>query len=185
MYFNVFECIYRHCNWISPSLFHCNVFAIFTHLHFFFHSTMTPFPTCYTTTFLFSIPVVPFQPLYNLSLLFTSIHHPMFHIPHSMSSLVARSPSDTFTIQEHINEVLLVGWTKRNIISNDTMMHHPSIHMPSYLIFKKLCVVCKIPAPRTYCYRYSFKFMCWKRGVLSKNSWSSLKALVQYTSCRL
>jgi hypothetical protein len=39
----------------------------------------------------FSIPINPFQLSYNLSLLFTSIHHPTFHIPHSMSSLVVRS----------------------------------------------------------------------------------------------
>jgi hypothetical protein len=39
----------------------------------------------------FSIPVDQFQLSYNLSLLFTSIHHPTFHIPYSMSSLVARS----------------------------------------------------------------------------------------------
>jgi hypothetical protein len=50
----VFECVYQHCNWISPSLSHCNIFAMHTHLHIFFSLyTMTPFPTCYTTTFLF------------------------------------------------------------------------------------------------------------------------------------
>jgi hypothetical protein len=59
----VFECIYWHCNWISPSLSHCNVFAVHIHLHIFVSLyTMTPFPTCYTTTFLFfhscwSIPI--------------------------------------------------------------------------------------------------------------------------------
>ena len=37
------------------------------------------------------IPVDPFQLSYNLSLLFTSIHHLTFHIPHSMSSLVVLS----------------------------------------------------------------------------------------------
>jgi hypothetical protein len=90
MYFNMFECIYQHCNWISPSLSHCNIFAMHTHLQIFFSLyTLTPFLTCYTTIFLFfhfcwSIP--------------TFIHSVLtFHIytspniPHSMSSLVARS----------------------------------------------------------------------------------------------
>jgi hypothetical protein len=47
---------------ISPSHSHCNVFAMHTHLHIFFSLyTMIPFPTCYTTTFLFFIPFDPFK----------------------------------------------------------------------------------------------------------------------------
>jgi hypothetical protein len=91
MYFNVFECIYRHYNWISPLLSHCNVFAMYTHLYIFFSLyTMTPFPTCYTTTFLF------FHSRWSMS-----IHHPTFHIPCFMSSLVAQSiaePKFQFTL---------------------------------------------------------------------------------------
>jgi hypothetical protein len=88
----VFECIYRHCNWISPSLSHCNVFAMHTHLHIFFHSIQwLPSQHAIPLRSFFSIPIDPFQLPYNLSLFFTSIHHPTFHIPHSMSSLVAQS----------------------------------------------------------------------------------------------
>jgi hypothetical protein len=40
LYFNVFECIYWHCNWNLLSHSHCNVFTMHTHLHIFFlHST--------------------------------------------------------------------------------------------------------------------------------------------------
>jgi hypothetical protein len=104
MYFNVIECMYQHYNWISPSLSHCNAFAMHTHLHIFFHSIQwLPSQHAIPLRSFFSIPVDPFQLSYNLSLLFASIlpynlslffasiHHPTFHISHSMSSLVARS----------------------------------------------------------------------------------------------
>jgi hypothetical protein len=88
--FNVFECIYRHCNWISPSLSHCNVFAMHTHLHIFFSLyTMTPFPTCYTTTFIFFHSRWSIPTFIQSTLTFHIYTSP--HIPHSMSSLVARS----------------------------------------------------------------------------------------------
>jgi hypothetical protein len=59
---------------------------------FFFHFIQwLPFQHAIPLHSFFSIPVDPFQLSYNLSLLFTSIHHPTFHIPHSMLSLVARS----------------------------------------------------------------------------------------------
>jgi hypothetical protein len=64
-----------------------------THLHFFFfilYNDSLPNMLYYYVPF-FSIPVDPFQLSYNLSLFFTSIHYPTFHIPHSMSSRVARS----------------------------------------------------------------------------------------------
>jgi hypothetical protein len=82
VWFNVFKCIYQHCNWISPSLSHCNVFAMHTHLHIFFSFyTMTPFPTCYTTTFLFfhfcwSIPTF-------IQSILTFHNYIPLHIPHS------------------------------------------------------------------------------------------------------
>jgi hypothetical protein len=65
-------------------------FAIHTHLHFFFSLyTMTPFPTCYTTTFFFfhscwSIPIF-------IQSILTFHVYTSPHIPHSMSSLVAWS----------------------------------------------------------------------------------------------
>jgi hypothetical protein len=86
-YFNVFECIYWHCNWISPSHSHCNVFAMHTHLHICFSLyTMTPFPTCYTTTFLFfrahwSIPTF-------IKSILTFHVYTSPHIPHSTFHVV-------------------------------------------------------------------------------------------------
>jgi hypothetical protein len=70
--FNVFWCIWKYLNvfidiiiGISPSYSHKNIFAMRTHVHIcFLLSTMTTFLICYTT---------------------------IFHIPHSMSSLVAQS----------------------------------------------------------------------------------------------
>jgi hypothetical protein len=74
---------------ISPSYLHCHVFAMHTHLHICFSLyTMTYFPTCYTITFLLSMPIDPFQLSYNLFLFSTSIHHPTFHIPHSTFHVV-------------------------------------------------------------------------------------------------
>jgi hypothetical protein len=82
MYFNVFECIYRHCNWILPSLSHCNVFAMHTHLHIFFSLyTMTPFPTCYTTTFFFFHSCWSILTFIQSILIFHVYTSP--HIPHS------------------------------------------------------------------------------------------------------
>jgi hypothetical protein len=78
----VFECIYQHCNWISPSLSHCNVFATHTHLHIFFSLyTMTPFPTCYTTTFLFPHSRWSIPTFIQSILTFHIYTSP--HIPHS------------------------------------------------------------------------------------------------------
>jgi hypothetical protein len=87
----VFECIYRHCNWIHHHFLIVTFLPCTPNYIFFSLNTMTPFPTCYTTTFLFFHSHDPFQLSYNLSLFFTSIHHRTFHIPHSKSSLVARS----------------------------------------------------------------------------------------------
>jgi hypothetical protein len=105
MYFNVFECIYRHCNWISTSLSHCNVFAMHTHLHIFFLHSIQWLPSQHAIPLrsFFSILVDLFQLSYNLSLLFMSIHHSTFHIPHSMSSLVVRSIAEP---KFHINNIV-------------------------------------------------------------------------------
>jgi hypothetical protein len=86
---------------ILPSHSHCNVFTMHTLLQIFFSLyTMTPFgpfQTCYTTTlFLFhshwSVPtfIQSMKKLY-INFYFMSIHHPTFHIPHSISSLVVWS----------------------------------------------------------------------------------------------
>jgi hypothetical protein len=80
---------------------------------------MTPFPTCYTTMFLFSIPVDPFQLSYNLSLFFTSIHLPTFHIPHSMSSLVARSIAKP-------KLVILGQWRQKGCLLAPSMLVDPT-----------------------------------------------------------
>ena len=87
MYFNVFI---NTIIGISPSHVHCNVSAMHTHLHICFSLyTMTSFPTYYTTTFLFfhahwSIPTF-------IQSILTFHIYTSPHIPHSMSSLVARS----------------------------------------------------------------------------------------------
>jgi hypothetical protein len=109
VYLNVFECTY------SIFVVHFNVSIIYFNaltleLEFHHHILIVTFLPCtptYTFYFhsiqwlpsqhaiplhsFFSNPVDPFQLSYNLFLLFTFIHHPTFHIPHSMSSLVARS----------------------------------------------------------------------------------------------
>jgi hypothetical protein len=89
MYFNVFIDIiieFHHHFFIVTFLPCTPTYA------FFFHSIQwLPSQHAIPLCSFFSIPVDPFQLSYNLSLFFTSIHHPTFHIPHSMSSLVARS----------------------------------------------------------------------------------------------
>jgi hypothetical protein len=58
---------------------------------FFFHSIQwLPSYHAIPLSSFFSIPVDPFQLSYNLSLFFTSIHHPTFHIPHSTFYVVTR-----------------------------------------------------------------------------------------------
>jgi hypothetical protein len=94
--FNVFQCVWNVFIDIVIEFHHH--FLIVTFLPctptytFFFHSIQwLPSQHAIPLRSFFSIPVDPFQLSYNLPLLFTSIHHPTFHIPHSMSSLVARS----------------------------------------------------------------------------------------------
>jgi hypothetical protein len=91
VYFNVFINI---MNGISLSHSHCNVFTKRTHVYIWFSlSTMTPFPTCYTTTLYSPISIYLFQLSYNLWIKYISIltfHvYTSPHILHSMSSLVA------------------------------------------------------------------------------------------------
>jgi hypothetical protein len=123
--FNVFHCIWMYLNvfiniviGILPSHSHCNVFTMYTHLYIFISLyTMTSFPTCYTITLSF---FHPFQLLYNLWKNYISIltscqyitPHSMFHIPHSISSLVVRSivvPKSIYTI---------INWMLISIIFN-------------------------------------------------------------------
>jgi hypothetical protein len=66
-------------------------------------------------------------------------------------------------------EALLVGWTRRTETRNETLTHHPSIHMPSHSKKKRLCVVCEVRTIRTYCYKCGFKFMCWKEGCYQRH----------------
>jgi hypothetical protein len=61
-------------------------------------------------------------------------------------------------------KALLVGWVRKNEVRDGPLIHHPTIHMPSYLTKKRLCVVCKKWKPHTYCYQCGYKFMCWKEG---------------------
>jgi hypothetical protein len=113
VHFNVFQCVYNifQCIYstfqcismclnvfinivigISPSYSHYNIFAMHTTYTFFkYFIQWLPSQHAIPLHSFFSIPIDPFQLSYNLSLLFTSIHHLTFHIPHSMSSLVARS----------------------------------------------------------------------------------------------
>jgi hypothetical protein len=61
-------------------------------------------------------------------------------------------------------EALLQGWTRRNEHWNEVLSHRPTIHMPSHTHLKRLCVVCKLHTPHTYCYKCNFKFMCLNNG---------------------
>jgi hypothetical protein len=86
--YKMFQCISMCLNvfldiviGISPSHSHCNIFAMHI-LHIFFSLyTMTPFPTCYTTTLLF------FHSRWSIQTFIQSIltfHvYTSFHIPHS------------------------------------------------------------------------------------------------------
>jgi hypothetical protein len=58
----------------------------------------------------YSILVNPFQLSYNLSLLFMSIHHPTFHIPHSMLSLVAWSIAEPMLFFKTLFEACPYTW---------------------------------------------------------------------------
>jgi hypothetical protein len=105
MYFNVFECIYWHCNWISPSLSQCSVFAVHIHLHIFFHSIQwLPSQHAILLCFFFfhscwSIPTF-------IQSILTFHVYKSSHIPHSMSSLVARSVAEPKWIF-HLEVVLI------------------------------------------------------------------------------
>jgi hypothetical protein len=143
MYFNVFECIYRHCNWISPSLSHCNVFSTYTHLHIFFPLyTMTPSPTCYTTTFLFfhshwSIPIF-------IQSILTFHVYTSPHIPHSTFYVVTGCAEHSraqvlFSPHQQGREDFEI---KRIWISQsnfEAYMIHFTPHMPFFCLFF-LCV---------------------------------------------
>jgi hypothetical protein len=81
----VFECIYWHCNWISPSLSHCNGFAMLTHLHFFFHSlqwlrTLPNMPYYYILFFQFPLIHSNFHTIYHYCSHLYITPHSTFHI---------------------------------------------------------------------------------------------------------
>jgi hypothetical protein len=104
--------IYQHCNWISPSLSHCNVFAMHTHLHIFFSLySMTPFPTCYTTTFFFfhfhwSIPTF-------IQSILTFHVYTSPHFPHSTFYVVtgcAEHSGAQVYIWKHVWNSYLILW---------------------------------------------------------------------------
>jgi hypothetical protein len=84
---------------ISASHFHCNVFAMHTHLHILFFTLYNDslLNMLYHYTLFFPFPLICsnfhtiFKRITYQSLLFTSIHHPTFYIPHSMLLLVVRS----------------------------------------------------------------------------------------------
>jgi hypothetical protein len=98
MCFNVFKCIYQHCNWN---------FTITYTLKRFYHAH-PPIHLLFTidndslpqhalplhSFFLFPLICSNFHTIYEKStyqfLLFTSIHHPTFHLPYSKSLLVAQ-----------------------------------------------------------------------------------------------
>ena len=81
---------------ISPSYFHCNVFAISIPVHICFSlSTMSTFLMCYTTTLFSPIQIDLFQLSYNpwknhISILIFHVYTSSY-IPHSTLSLVAQS----------------------------------------------------------------------------------------------
>jgi hypothetical protein len=99
--FNVFQYISMGLNvfiniviGISSSHSHCKVFAMHIHLCIFFftlyNDSLFNMLYHYIPFFLFPLIRSNFHTIY-MSLFFTTIHHFTFHIPHSMSSLVARS----------------------------------------------------------------------------------------------
>jgi hypothetical protein len=90
--FNVFHCISMCLNvfiniviGISPLHSHCNVFVMHTHLQIIFSLyTMTPFPTCYTITFLFFPFLLIHSNFHTIYPYFSHLYitpHSIFHIP--------------------------------------------------------------------------------------------------------
>jgi hypothetical protein len=98
--FNVFHYISMSLNVfvdivinISPSHSHCNAFAMYTHLHNFFNSIQwLPSQHAIPLHFFFFHSHWPVHTIYEKityqSLLFTSIHHPTFQVPHSTFHVV-------------------------------------------------------------------------------------------------
>jgi hypothetical protein len=86
------------------------------------------------------------------------------------------SPMSHLEFKNALCEALLIGWPRRKEVSNDALIHHPSIHMPSHATLRRPCIVCGIHFPRTYCYQCGFKFMCWKEGCYQRHH----EALARY-----
>jgi hypothetical protein len=111
MHLNVFT---NNVIGISPLHYHYNVFVMCTHLHIcFLLSTMAPFSTCFTTTLIFLVPLIDsnFHTIYgNIAyqfLLFSFIHHPIFHIPcHRWLRGTLQSPSFFLNIESIYDDSL-------------------------------------------------------------------------------
>jgi hypothetical protein len=78
-------------------------------------------------------------------------------------NLVAK-PMNHLQFKTVLCKALLEGWRGRNERGNEVLTKHPTIHMPSSSHIKRLCVVCKLHTPHTYCFKCNFKFMCLKGG---------------------
>jgi hypothetical protein len=74
-----------------------------------------------------------------------------------------KTPMIHLQFKNALYEALLHGWVQCTESRYETLTHCPSIHMPSHSTKKRLCVVCEVHTSH-YCYKYGFKFMCWKEG---------------------
>jgi hypothetical protein len=63
-----------------------------------------------------------------------------------------RHPMTHLQFKNTLCEALLVGWVRRNEVTDAPLVHQPAIHMPSHSRRKRLCVVCRCCKPHTYCY---------------------------------
>jgi hypothetical protein len=79
-----------------------------------------------------------------------------------------RHPMKHLQFKNALCKALLFSWPRRTEISNDALIEHPSIHMPSHTTLKRQCVVYETRTPHTYCYQCGFRFMCWKEGCYQK-----------------
>jgi hypothetical protein len=101
MYLKVFECLSIYLNvftniiiGISPSNFHYIVFAMCIHLYICFSlSTMTPFPTCFTTTLFSHVPIDLLCVFFWMIMVTTNLGSNCHYntLSYSLSPLVARS----------------------------------------------------------------------------------------------
>jgi hypothetical protein len=64
-----------------------------------------------------------------------------------------RRPLTHLQFKTVLCEALLEGWTQQSDLGNELLVDHPSIHMPSHTHLRRLCIVCKLRFPHTYCYK--------------------------------